>query len=39
MNRKVMISIAVVVVLALIVLAVVYAPSLTAMMLRLHGMR
>ena len=39
MNKKVIISIGVVVVLGLIVLAVIYAPGITEAMLRAHGMR
>jgi hypothetical protein len=39
MNKKVVVAIAIVIVVALIVLAVVYAPSLTGAMLRMHGLR
>jgi len=39
MNKKVVISIVAVVVLTLVVLAVIYAPSIAAAVLRMHGMR
>jgi hypothetical protein len=39
MNKKIMISIVVVVALVLVVLAVIYAPGITAAVLRMHGMR
>ncbi len=39
MNKKIGISIVLVIVLALVVLAVVYGPSIAETILRLHGMR
>jgi hypothetical protein len=39
MNKKMIVPIIVVVVLALLVTAVIYAPSLLETMLRMHGMR